>query len=108
MLNEAWQDGDTYFTVEGAPALLDISTLVCARGGRIRFIKSSSEDFKAETTEIKTYAKLGTSEKSAEFSVGQGKMKLEGEIGEYKMNFEADSKKRKGSFSVEHSEKHDE
>ena len=63
MLNEAWQDGDTYFTVEGAPALLDISTLVCARGGRIRFIKSSSEDFKAETTEIKMYAKLGTSEK---------------------------------------------
>lgn len=222
ILNEAWQDGDTHFTVEGAPALLDTSTLVCARGGRIRFIKpgsdadalpdsidasysafdginselekaeavianylpkdghftigdkkdgfyaeatlnpvdaeyrqtegklgtsgielehgnstqgkmgvevgygkgdfniaagteveigkikSSSEDLKAETTEIKTYAKLGTSEKSAEFSVGQGKMKLEGEIGEYKMNFEADSKKRKGSFSVEHSEKHDE
>ena len=39
--------------------------------------------------------------------MGQGKMKLKSEIGEYKMNFEADSKKRKGSFSVEHSEKHD-
>ena len=33
-------------------------------------------------------------------------MKLKSEIGEYKMNFEADSKKE--SFSVEHSEKHDE
>ena len=43
ILNEAWQNGDTHFTVEGAPALLDTSTLVCARGGRIRFIKPGSD-----------------------------------------------------------------
>ena len=69
-------------------------------------IKSSSEYLKAETTGIKMYTKMVTL-KNAKISVGQGKMKLKSEIGEYKMNFEADSKKRKGSFSVEHSEKHD-
>ena len=53
------------------------------------------------------YTKMVTL-KNAKISVGQGKMKLKSEIGEYKMNFEADSKKRKESFSVEHSEKHDE
>ena len=42
------------------------------------------------------------------FQWDKKKMKLKSQIGEYKMNFEADSKKRKGSFSVDHSEKHDE
>ncbi|SFT37744.1 protein of unknown function [Selenomonas sp. GACV-9] len=43
ILNEAWKDGDTHFTIQGAPVLLDTSKLVCARGGIIKFVKPGSD-----------------------------------------------------------------
>ena len=44
VLEQAWQDCDPHYSIEGAPVVLDTSCLVCSKGGIIRFVKEDSAE----------------------------------------------------------------
>ena len=56
ILEQAWQDCDPHYTIEGAPVVLDTSCLVCSRGGIIRFVKEGSEESKMQDASKDEYS----------------------------------------------------